>query len=114
MTSFRTDRNNNPTAFTTMIAMEGGLISGTDYEAGESFDSDGTTYYTAKLLGDPVALTIKVIDKIGFRTAQNKGRWVYINMPKFIWNILLDEEKKMVIHDMYHFEGGTEMESLFK
>lgn len=110
--SFRTDRNNNPTAFTTDVARSGGLILGTDYVEGDKFPTG--PLITAKLLGDPIELTIKLIDKIGFRTAANKGRWTYINMPKFVWDGLLDDEKKLVIQDMYHFEGGTELEHLFE
>lgn len=109
--SFRTDRNNNPTAFTTDVAHLGGLVLGVDYEVGDVFPRG--TLHTAKLLKDPIELTIKVINKIGFRTTLKQGRWTYINMPKFVWDGLLDEEKKMVIQDMYHFEGGTELEKLF-
>jgi hypothetical protein len=111
--SFRTDRNNNPTAFTTDIAHSANLVLGVDYTEGESFESNGVIFHTAKLLKDPIQTTIDVINKIGFRTLTNKGRWNYINMPKFVWDGLLDEEKKKVIHDMYHFEGGTQLEKLF-
>ena len=36
---FRTDRNNNPTAFTTSVAAEAGLILGTDYAVGDPFEA---------------------------------------------------------------------------
>lgn len=113
--TFRTDRNNNPTAFTTDIARLAGLIPDKEYVQGESFQS-GTplqTFYTAKLIGDPIEITIRVIDKIGFYTSAQRIRWVYIGLPKFVWEGLLDEEKKQVIQFMYHREGGTQMEHLF-
>ena len=34
---FRTDRNNNPTAFTTGIAEDALLVKGKDYEVGDAF-----------------------------------------------------------------------------
>lgn len=63
----RTDRHANPTAFTTDIAKQAGLKEGVDYTTGDVFGDKGQ-YNTAKLIGDPVDTTIKVIDKIGFKT----------------------------------------------
>jgi hypothetical protein len=119
--TFRTDRNNNPTAFITLMAKEAGLVLGTDYEVGDPFTVDGTIYNTAKLLGDPLALTIDVINALGFRTAANSQRWAYISIPKFLWNNLpassvrasVFRSKCDVIGAMYKFEGGTAMRSLF-
>ena len=105
----RTDENNNPAAFTTDIARQAGLILGTDYETGTPFGS----YYTAKLLGDPIAITIQVIDKIGYYTATGALRWTYIAIPKFIWLSLTYDEKKAVIAFHYSREGGTAMKGLF-
>jgi hypothetical protein len=115
---FRTDANKNPTAFTTDIAAQGGLILGVDYERGEPFPASepnvgGAVLYTALLMGDPVQLTIRVIDKIGFQTATGSMRWVYANMPMFIWNALEPAQKRDVIGWMYKHEGGTAMRSLF-
>jgi hypothetical protein len=113
MTSFRTDRNNNPTAFTTDIARLGGLLP-TDYNTGEPFQSGTQIYFTAKLTGDPIALTLKVIDALGFYTTTGHLRWIYIGIPRFIWDKLDRVTKIQVIHFMYKNEGGTAMEDLFK
>lgn len=110
--SFRTDRNNNPAAFTTDIAKEAGLILNEDYTAGEPFPPP-SSLVTAKLLKDPIDTTIKVINKIGFRTSAGVARWAYINMPYFVWDCLPTPTKQMVIEDMYHHEGGTELLKLF-
>ena len=106
----RTDNNNNPAAFTTDIAKQAGLIYNVDYAVGDSF---GAGLFTARLLGDPIALTIQVIDAIGYYTKFGSQRWIYIAMPKFIWNSLTYEQKRDVIGFHYQHEGGTEMKSLF-
>ena len=80
----RTDDNNNPTAMTVVIAHQGGLEYGTDYEQGTSFTEEGATYYTAKLLGDPIALTSEVISKIGFYTQEGSQRWVSRGRETFL------------------------------
>lgn len=114
MIKFRTDSNNNPTAFTTDVAAEGGLILGKDYEQGDVFAVQGTTrYYTAKLLGDPIAITIKLINNATFYTKEGQSRWTYVGIPKFIWDILTVFQKTRVIKFMYEREGGTEMMPLF-
>lgn len=117
MNTFRTDRNNNPTAFTTDIAVQGGLVAGQDYEIGESFISDDgsikQTLYTAKLLGDPVELTIKVINRLGFYDSKGSLRWSYIAIPYVLWVSLNLEQKEYVIGYMYKQEGGTAMKKLF-
>ena len=112
---FRTDRNNNPTAFTTAIAIEGGLVQGRDFVQGDPFGLSPNVYYTAKLIGDPVKLTIGVIDKIGFRVGSDpyKPRWTYINLPYDLWQGLTTAQKAEVIGDMYKCEGGTELAHLF-
>jgi hypothetical protein len=112
---FRTDSHNNPTAFTVDIAREGGLVLGRDYTQGDPFTVGSQTFYTARLLGDPVKLTIGVIDKIGFRVGSDpfKPRWTYINIPYDIWQQLSTAQKTQVIGDMYKAEGGTAMLPLF-
>jgi hypothetical protein len=110
---YRTDRNNNPTAFTTDIAKEAGLVVGTDYVVGDSFTIQTKIYYTAKLLGDPVAITKKVINKIGFYSKGGYTRWVYIGIPDFVWNAITDDEQTKVIGFMYGKEGGVQMKGLF-
>lgn len=109
----RTDAHNNPTAFTTDIAKEAKLIEGKDYVQGDSFSVGGHVFYTAKLLGDPIAITRGVIDTIGFRTSNNAQRWTYISLPKFVWATMTLDEKRDVIGFMYMEEGGTTMRGLF-
>jgi hypothetical protein len=110
---FRTDRNRNPAAFTIHVAKEAGLVYGTDYVQGDVFQADGFFLYTAKLLGDPVELTVRVIDKVGFYTQKGAQRWIYIAIPPFVWTALDAATKARVIGFMYHHEGGTEMLGLF-
>jgi len=109
---YRTDLNNNPTAFTTAIAQQAGLILGTDYVAGTAFP-EPSSLLTAKLLGDPIALTIKVIDAIGYKTHLGINRWTYIAMPKFVWEGLSPDSKRDVIGYHYQYEGGIAMRHLF-
>jgi hypothetical protein len=114
----RTDQNNNPAAFTCNIAQQAGLAYGTDYEQGEPFTVPATggrtqTFYTAKLLGDPIALTIRVIDAIGYYTKSGSPRWIYIALPKFVWDALSPDQKRDVVGFHYQHEGGTTMRSLF-
>jgi len=113
MTSFRTDRNNNPTAFIVELAKEGGLTENVDYVSGDPFNSLGHTYVTAKLIGDPLELTIRVIDKVGFYSVQPHARWNYIAIPFQLWKSLTQQQKAYVIGFMYRNEGGTEMSNLF-
>lgn len=109
--AMRTDRHNNPTAFTTDIAKLAGLKEGVDYIAGDSF-SEGK-YKTAKLLKDPVATTIKVIDKIGFYTSSGGQRWTHTAMSQSQWNKLSYSQKTNVIKQMYQREGGTQLLNKF-
>jgi hypothetical protein len=114
MSQMRTDKNRNPTAFTVDIAKEAGLVLGTDYEQGDPFEVAGThALYTAKLLGDPIAITIRVIDKIGFFNSAHNQRWAYVAIFYGLWMALLPQQKLAVIKDMYQREGGTEMAALF-
>jgi hypothetical protein len=108
----RADRHNNPAAFTADIAKQGGLIEGTDYVQGDKFP-DPSNLHTAKLLGDPIQLTIRVIDKIGYYTKAGAARWSYVSMPQFVWESLDPPMKKKVIGWHYAHEGGTEMKGLF-
>jgi hypothetical protein len=109
----RTDENLNPTAFTTDIAKEAGLALDVDYEPGTPFPGT-STLVTAKLLKDPVATTIQVIDKLSFYTAHGGQRWIYIGIPPLIWKALSNLQKTYVIWFMYQHEGGTEMADYFK
>jgi hypothetical protein len=116
MNPARTDRNNNPTAFITEIAKAAGLIEHTDYEQGDPFTVPGPkgpyTLYTAKLLKDPIALTIQVIDKLGFYV-QGGQRWSYIALSKWMWDGFTPAQKLRTIGDMYAHEGGVAMRHLF-
>lgn len=108
----RTDRNNNPAAFTVDIAKQAGLVLGTDYVAGDPFPAP-STLVTAKLLGDPIAITIRVIDAIGYVTKAGQARWTYINIPKFLWDAQTPQMKKQIIAFHYHNEGGVALAPLF-
>lgn len=102
----RTDRHNNPTAFTTQIAEQAGLVEGVDYVVGDPFP-DNPNLFTAKLLKDPIQTTIDVIDKIGFYTQGGQQRWTHTAIPQSQWLNLSDEAKREVIKDMYRNEGGS-------
>lgn len=116
---FRTDSHNNPTAFTTDVAVEAKLHLGTDYTVGDPFNITQVrgviTLHTARLIGDPIAMTIRVIDALSFLTQHGTpvSRWGYITMPKLTWDGLTPTQKKDVIGWMYQREGGTEMRQLF-
>ncbi len=114
---FRTDKHNNPTAFTTDVARTAGLVVGVDFEQGDPFTVPGPsgpiTLYTAKLLKDPVQTTIQVIDKAGFYTHYGNVRWVYMAMPTWLWLQQTQAIKIRLIGEMYSHEGGTAMKSLF-
>lgn len=114
---FRTDKHNNPTAFTTQIASLAGLVANKDYETGDPFtvteSGKSVTYYTAKLLGDPIDITITVIDKIGFYTKWGGIRWIYIGIPQWLWMKLDKPDQIKIIGFMYGHEGGTELKHLF-
>lgn len=109
----RTDTHNNPAAFTVYIAKQAGLVLGVDYQIGDPFTAGGHVFYTARLLGDPIALTIRVIDKIGYFTQAGNPRWIYIALPRFIWNALTADERRDVVGFHYFHEGGAAMRALF-
>lgn len=115
----RTDANNNPTAFTTDIAAQAGLKLGEDYVQGDPFKEGSATLYTAKLLGDPILTTERVISAIGFYAHSGGQRWTYIGLPKFLWDAidpikgLVLPSQRDVIGFMYQREGGVEMRGLF-
>lgn len=108
----RTDDHNNPAAFTTDIAKQAGLVKGVDYEDGNPFPAP-SSLITAKLLGDPITLTLRVIDAIGYFTKLGTPRWTYIALPKFIWDGLSLDEKRDVVGYHYRHEGGSTLKSLF-
>lgn len=103
----RTDRNNNPAAVTADIAKQAGLVSGKDYEQGDPFTVGTSTYYTAKFLGDPIALTLRIIDAIGYYTKNGTPRWTYMAIPKSLWNTFTALQRKQAVFEHYRNEGGT-------
>jgi hypothetical protein len=113
-TGMRTDRHNNPTAFTTTIAKQAGLVLGQDYEVGDPFPNN-PNIYTARLIGDPISQTIKVIDRIGFTTHSGQPRWTYTNsIPQTKnWSNLSYDQKKQVVAQMYQHEGGEALKQYF-
>lgn len=120
--SFRTDRHNNPAAITTDIAKQAGLVLGKDYEQGEPFTAKVpgvvdtvhmATYYTARLLGDCITLTIHVIDSIGYYTKFGTPRWTYMSIPASLWKMFTHEQKVQAVFEHYKHEGGTELTHLF-
>jgi hypothetical protein len=108
----RTDENNNPAAFTTDIAKQAWLKLGVDYEPGTPFPAP-SKLVTAKLLGDPIEITIRVIDRLGYYTKAGKPRWDYIAIPAFVWATLSPGSRLRVVAFHYRHEGGTAMRSLF-
>lgn len=111
--SYRTDKHNNPTAFTTDLAKQAGLQINVDYVRGDPFPNN-QDMFTAKLLGDPIQLTINLIDRVGFTTKSGAQRWIYMYPEMNVaWKWLPRQGKKAIIQYMYHHEGGTELEKLF-
>ncbi len=108
----RTDENNNPAAFTTAIAIQAKLILGVDYKTGTQFPAP-SRLFTAHLLGDPIAITIRVIDALTYYTKAGLCRWDYIAIPTFIWASLTPDQKRDVIGFHYQHEGGSLMRGLF-
>jgi len=106
----RTDRHNNPTAFTIDIARQAGLVEGIDYVKGDPFPNN-PNLFTAKLLGNPIEITMRVINKIGFMTQSGQTRWTYTDSIPGAnnndWGKLSFEEKTGIIKNMYRFEGGN-------
>jgi len=103
---YRTDRNNNPTAFTTSIAKQAGLVLGVDYEEGSPFPNN-PNIKTAKLIGNPVDKTIQVIDKVGFYTQKGSQRWTHTAIDDKAWKSMTYDQKAKVVAQMYQKEGGT-------
>jgi len=102
----RTDRHNNPTAMTTDVARSLGLKEGTDYVKGDPFTSNGNTYYTARLIGDPIETTIKGLDKGGFFTSTGQPRWMHTSIAPEQWRKLSYNQKVDVVKQMYQREGN--------
>ena len=109
-TGMRTDRNNNPTAMTTDVANTLGLKQGVDYAPGDPF-SGGVT---ARLMGDPVAVTIKALDNAAlnpsmtaFYTKSGQQRWTHTAVPDSQWLSMSPDQKRGFVAEMYKHEGGS-------
>lgn len=113
----RTERNNNPTAMTTDVAKMLWWELGVDYEIWDSFTTASwQTLYTAKLIGDPIETTIRLIDRWiangidPFYRANWQWRWSYISkiwVTKDKWLKMTDAEKADVIAQMLKHEWGS-------
>lgn len=108
----RTDRHNNPTAMTTDVAKTLGLVEGIDYEVGDKFPDSNLR--TAKLLGNPIDITVKALDlaardtnKQAFFTGSGAQRWTHTAMSDKEWLSKTPEQKAAVIAQMYKNEGGN-------
>ncbi len=112
MNQSRADAHSNPTAFIVDLARQAGLVLGVDYSPGEPFPTR-PDLQTARLLGDPINLTIVLIDRVGFYTQHGAFRWNYIAIPTGLWSIQSRENKIRIIGGMYRREGGVEMRHLF-
>lgn len=108
-TEMRTDRNNNPTAFTVDIAKQAWLVEGVDYVVWDKFPWS-SNLYTAKLIWDPIETSIRVIDKIGFTTKSGQNRWVYtdkLGLNNETWAKMSPTEKATAVKKMYQQEWGN-------
>lgn len=108
----RTERNNNPTAMTTDVAKSLGLVEWVDYVKWDSFKSGTGTLYTAKLLWDPVATTIKAFDTAvakwinAFYTQWWKQRWTHTAMTNEQWKNMSQAQKEATVLKMLQKEWG--------
>ena len=108
-TEMRTDRNMNPTAFTTDIAKQAGLVEWVDYVKGDKFPWS-SNLYTAKLIGDPIETSIRVIDSIWFKTKWGQNRWTYTDklwLNNDTWAKMSPTDKATAIKKMYQQEWGN-------
>ena len=113
----RTERNNNPTAMTTDVAKMLWGVLWVDYEIWDAFTTaGGSVLYTAKLIGDPIETTIRLIDRWiangidPFYRANWQGRWSYISkiwITKEKWLNMSPSEKADIIAQMLKHEWGS-------
>lgn len=109
--TMRTERNNNPTAMTTDVAKSLWWVEWVDYVKWDSFQTaDWRTLYTAKLIGDPIETTIKLLDNAAntwrwaFYTKWWAKRWTHTAMSDAERLKLSPEEKKNVVLKMLQRE----------
>lgn len=113
--TMRSERNNNPTAMITAYAKQLWGIEWVDYVQWDSFTSVDEnwvehTYYTAKLLGDPIDTTIRLIDRwVDNNVKKNVfSAWSYADqlwMTNDKWKNMSREEKEALILKMLQHEG---------
>ena len=112
--TMRTERNNNPTAMITAYAKQLWGVEWVDYEIWDSFTSTDEnwvthTYYTAKLIGDPIDKTIELLDRwVANNVKQNVfSAWSYAKdlwMTNEKWKNMSREEKEALILKMLQHE----------
>lgn len=109
----RTDRHNNPTAMTTDVARQFGLVEGTDFMVGDPFP-DNPNLRTATLIGNGMDTTIMALDNaaqsedmMAFFTASGQPRWSYTSVSDEEWLAKTPEQKVDFIDGMYQMEGGA-------
>lgn len=113
--TMRTERNNNPTAMITEYAKQLWGIEWVDYIQWDSFTSTDAnwvthTYYTAKLLGDPIETTIRLLDRWVENGVKKNvfSAWSYANqlgMTNDKWKNMSKDEKEALILKMLQHEG---------
>ena len=108
----RTERNNNPTAMITAKAKQLWWVLWVDYEIWDSFTgSDWRTYYTARLIWDPIETTIRLLDRWLEKWLSNifSGRTyaskLWLNNE--VRRNATPEEKKEIVYKMLAEEGGN-------
>ena len=110
----RCNRHNTPTAMITAVARDLGGVEGVDYTKGDPFtDEQGNVLYTARLLGDGMETTIKLLDsaasnpnKRAFYTQGGQSRWGYTAMSDEEWLAMSHAEKVGYIDNMYAHEDA--------
>lgn len=105
--SMRTERHNNPTAMTVWWMQWAWIEPDWLYEIWDPFTSTDAnwvthTYYTAKLLWDPLDTTIKILNQAiaNWHNPFNTGSWSYMNqlwMNIEKWNSMTDDQRKSFI-----------------
>jgi len=120
---YRTDRHNNPTAATYSLfkqaeklstVQETSLREGVHFVKGEPFRSGKRKLHTARILEDPITVSIKLIDTVGFYTRRGAKRWDHTAIPWFVWHSMNEWQKTLTILEMYKREGGEAMLPLFQ
>lgn len=108
--TMRSERNNNPTAMITDYAKQLWWVEWVDYERWDSFIwKDWRTYYTAKLIWDPIETTIRLLDRWATNNVKKNifTAWTYFNqlwMTNDKWLSLTRQEKENFILKMLKHE----------